>query len=318
MSGWDFVFAGLELLTYNEARKAQQNLQSMRTTQEIAQAQIALLQAMRNFIFDIARDIQLAEPNIEAYPQQVYIVTSTLGWRLHDSGLVPEMFPEFSDKDYVFKTQNKIVEMVAKSKSLLAIAQVRQSDLAVKFIVEMPLLIRAIQAKWSWEQLQATKAKWEKITQENSARNSSGCLNVVGILGVLFGVMLICSFGFSIAGAVTSVSDNVTVQNILSLPVMGITLLVTAVAFIAGIIFFGKGILKVLGMATDPDAGSLRQKREEWVKNLMNASDWEQVKTTFNGDLTSEEFRKIYNERIAFLEPIMGKDYTNSLLPGNQ
>jgi hypothetical protein len=316
MSGWDFVFAGLELLTYNEARKAQQNLKEMKTAQEISRAQMALLQAMRNFIFDIARDIQLAEPNIDAYPQQVYIVANTLGWRLHDSGLVPEMFPEFSEKDYVFKTQNKIVEVAGRCQRILTQAQIQQSELAVRYISDMPLLIRATKAKWSSEQIQATQAKWDRITKENNARTSSGCLNALGIAGVLFGAMVLCGVGESIANSLAGLSSNETIQTILRTPTLGITYLLSIAAMGAGIYFFGKKLYVVFGTKSDPEGASLRQKREEWNNNLMTPDEWEQVKITLGGDLSSEQFRKVIKERLAFLEPIMGSEYVNTLLPG--
>ncbi len=319
MSGWDFVFAGLELMTYNQARKAQQNLKEMKTAQEMAMAQMALLEAMRSFIFDIARDIQLAEPNIQTYPQQVYIVASTLGWRLHDSGLTPELFPEFSDKEYVFKTQNKIVELVGKCQQILTKAQLQQSDLAVKYIVEMPLLLQASKAKWSFEQIQATESKWNKITKENTTRTSSGCLNALGIAGVLFGALVICQIGGSIASALSTISNNETVQSAISLPILGITYLVALAAIGAGIFFFGKKLYQTFfGTKSDPEATPLRQKRDEWKNNLMKPDEWQQVKSTFGGDLSSEQFRKIYTERTTFLEPLMGKDYVKSLLPGKQ
>ncbi len=319
MSGWDFVFAGLELMTYNQARKAQQNLKEMKTSQEMAIAQMQLLEAMRNFIFDIARDIQLAEPNIQTYPQQVYIVANTLGWRLHNSGLTPELFPEFSDKDYVFRTQNKIVEIVGRCQQNLTRAQIQQADLAVKYVVEMPMLMQAIKAKWSFEQIQATQPKWDKISKENNARTSSGCLNVIGIVGVLFGVMVICSIGSGITGMLMSTTSNETIRNVISLPIQVITLLLMVIAFIAGVFFFGKRLWQILfGDKSDPDATPLRQKRDEWKQNLMPSNEWEQVKATFGGELSSEQFKKLYNERVALLEPLMGKDYVKTLLPGKQ
>lgn len=319
MSGWDFVFAGLQAMTYNQARNARKNLDEMKTTQERATAETAMLEAMRNFIFDIARDIKMAEANTQTYPQQVYIVSSTLGWRLHDSGLTPELFPEFSDKDYVFKTQNKIIETVKRCRQNLTNHQIQQSDLAVNYIVQMPLLLQAINAKRSSEWLQSTNSKWNKIQKKNSARSNSGCINIVAIIAVLFGASFICQLGAGISESASSLFDNETIQNIVGLPLLGISILVSLGLAGYGTFFFGKKLNKTfLKTSRDSETDSLRQKRAQWQQNLMKVHEWEEVKSTFGGDFSSEQFMKMYKERIAFLEPLMGKDYVKSLRPANR
>ena len=317
MSGWDFIFAGLELMTYNEALKAQNNLKEMKTAQDVAIAQRALLEAMRNFIFDIARDIQLAEPNISTYPQQVYIVASTLGWRLHDSGLTPEIFPEFSDKEYVFKTQNKIVEIVGKCQQNLNRAQIQQADLAVKYIVEMPMLLQATKANWSLEQIRATQQKWDKVSKEDNARKGSGCLNTLGFFGILFGSWVICTIGNGFSVILKTLIDNDTAGSVITLPVQLITLSLSLVALIGGGLFFGKRLWHNLSASKpDPSINALRQKREEWKQSLMSPDEWKHAKSVFGEDLSNERLRKLYSERAAFLEPLMGKEYLKTLLPG--
>lgn len=319
MSGWDFIFTGLELMTYNQARKARQSLKDMQTAQEIAAAEKAMLAAMREFIFDIAKDVQLAEPNIDTYPQQVYVVSNVLGWRLHDSGLSADMFPEFSDKDYIFKTQQKLVEVVNKAKQRLLPQQIQQADLAVKYINEMPLLIQTTQAKSALEQIQATQTKWDKVSKDNSSKTNAGCLSVAGILGTFFGASIICSIGTSIANAISSgisgISGNNDIGGFAGIPALGISYLLGFAALVAGVIFFGKKLLKALSTKGDPDEKILREKRSNWQKSLMPADEWEKAKQTFGGDLSSGQFKRMYNDRIAYVEPMMGKDYVRTLLP---
>ncbi len=147
MSGWDWLHAGLEVATYAQARKAQQNIAEVQADMQSAAmaAQIevirkAYIEAMRNLVFDISRDLQLAEEHIDEYPLQVYIVARTSDIRFNDSGLSPEVFPEFSDKEYVHNTQRKINSVKAASRSKLSEEQLEQGELAVKCLAEMPLL----------------------------------------------------------------------------------------------------------------------------------------------------------------------------------
>jgi hypothetical protein len=97
----------------------------MKTAAEMEAARRVLLEAMKSFIFDISRDIQLAEEQLTAFPQQVYIVSRSLDWRLVNSGLSAEIFPDFQDKEYVFKTQKKITEVIGKSKASLTQPQIQ-------------------------------------------------------------------------------------------------------------------------------------------------------------------------------------------------
>lgn len=280
MSGWDFVFAGLELMTYN------------------------------------AKDIQLAEANIEAYPQQVYIVAKTLGWRLHDSGLAPELFPEFSDKDYVFKTQNKIVEVIIKCQQNLTKAQIQQSDLAIKYITEIPTLMQAIKAKWSLEQIQATQSKWNKISNENGNRTLNIAISIIGIFPLLSIVFIIFQVGLGIAALLSSIVPSEIGVIVVFVLIAGATTLIAGALLLGGIFFLGKKFLSAaFGTTANPELPKLREKRNEWRKNLMPAEDWEAIKNAFGGDLSSEQFNKIFKERIAFLEPLMGKEYVKTLLP---
>jgi len=189
MSGWDWLHAGLEVATYSQARRARQNVESLQATMQTAAAiaereaaRKALIEAMRNFIFDIHRDIQLAEEHVKEYPQQVFIVARALEWRLKDSGLSPEVFPEFADKDYVHNTQKKVNSVISESRSGLKNDQIEPSETAVRYLTEIPLLNEAIKAKSSLEHIQATEAEWNKIKDGNSGAWIKKLLGVLGMI----------------------------------------------------------------------------------------------------------------------------------------
>jgi hypothetical protein len=201
MSGWDWLHAGLEVATYSQAQKAQRNLAEMKTAAEIEAARRLLLEAMKSFIFDISRDIQLAEEQLTTFPQQVYIVSKSLDWRLVNSGLSADVFPDFQDKEYVFKTQKKITEVVGKSKASLTQQQIQQSETAVQYVAEMPLLQQAISAKSAQASLRATDEQFRKL---NSLQGNKKLFIGLGVLGLVITMCVACpmlSSGFSLLGS---------------------------------------------------------------------------------------------------------------------
>lgn len=296
MSGWDWLHAGLEVATYTQARKAQQNLSEMKTAAEMEAARRALLEAMKGFIFDISRDIQLAEEQITAFPQQVYIVSRSLDWRLTNSGLSAEVFPDFQDKEYVFKTQKKITEVVGKSKASLTQPQIQQSETAIQYVAEMPMLQQAISAKSAQQSLMATDEQWRKLSSRDGNKKLFIGLGVVG-LGISMCVACpMLSGGLSMLGSGDAGS------------IFG-GLITMA---ISGAILVGTVALFVVGGKSNPEYAPLKANRSTWQKQLMHHKDWQQVVSTF-GDLSSSQFQKIYEERLAFLNPILGGDFQKYL-----
>ena len=250
------------------------------------EVQEALIKAMRNLIFDVHRDVQRAEEHINDFPQQVFVVAKSLEWRLKDSRLTPEVFPEFSDKDYVYNTQKKIDSVISESASMLSEEQLDQAELAVKCLIEMPLLQEAIQSKSSLEQIQATEEEWRAVeTQKNGAKTKKN----FGILG-LIATPCLCLGITSMAGTNSSAGA-----------MTGFLALIGAIALLAG------------SRANLSRHNELKNLRENWQKNLMPAKVWNQVVEKF-GDLPSEQYQKMQDDRIDFLNPILGNEFQRFLV----
>ncbi len=295
MSGWDWLRAGLEAATYAKARQAQRDLADMKTAAEMESARRVLIEAMRGFVFDISRDIRLAEEQLTEYPQQVYIISRLLDWRLADSGLSAEIFPDFQDKEYVFNTQKKISEVIEKSRASLTQEQIQQSDVAVQYLAEMPLLQRAIADHSARESLKATDEQWRKLSRRQRGKV---ILSIAGILLGCWGILIFLEGLIFIIGAVGNDKS---------------LLMVAPVAFAIGALFIkGSRALKTYGGRSNPEYASLTTNRTAWQKQLMSEEDRQQVISVF-GDLTSEQLQKIYEERFAFLKPLLGDDFQRYL-----
>jgi hypothetical protein len=299
MSGWDWLHAGLEVATYAQAKKAQRNLSEMKTAAEMEVARRALLEAMKSFIFDISRDIQLAEEQLESFPQQVYIVSKSLDLRLASSGLSADVFPDFQDKEYVFKTQKKIAEVVVKSQTRLTKPQIQQSETAVQYISEMPLLQQAIAAKTAQDWLASTEEQWRRLDSQYGHKNLFIGLGIAGLVTTFCFACPMLSNGLALlmSGDLGSMFGGL------------VMLVIGSVIPVGSIALLGKG------GKSNADYEPLKVNRGTWQRQLLPQKDWQQVVSTF-GDLPTEQFQRLYQERITFLNPLLGGDFQKYLVSG--
>lgn len=277
MSKWDWIHAGLEVATYAQAQKAQKNLAEMKTASEIERAHRMLLEAMRSFVFDISRDIQLAEEQITSAPQQVYIVSKLLDSRFASSGLSADIFPDFQDKEYVFKTQKMVTEVTRKSKTFLTKEQIEQSDTAVQYILEMPMIQKAIPSKVAQEYLQESDERWQELENINQYKGFSSTTSLALIVISLF------------VGFITG------------------TFLGLLIAFVGIVTAIFLLIPKNKESSLDHEYELLKDKREELKKQLTPQEDWEKILATI-GDLSSSQLKKIFEERFEFLRKVLGDE----------
>ncbi|MBS4014977.1 MAG: hypothetical protein KGZ86_00845 [Candidatus Latescibacteria bacterium] len=301
MSGWNWIHAGLEIATYAKAQEAQRQLSEMQTAVEIEAARKFLLDAMRTFVFDISRDIQLAEEQIEAHPQQVYIVSKSLDWRLGNSGLSPEIFPDFQDKEYFFKTQRKIQEVIKQATEKLSPQQIRDSDIAIQYISELPVLQKAMSSQSAQESLRATDKQWG---QANAKKGNKNLFFGLGVFGFILTLCVGTPLG--IFGLASLLSGDV------SAVLAGLAMLCVAALFPVGSV-----AMMVLGSKFDSNYSPLKEKREIWKNQLMSKEDWQGFVSTF-GNLSSAQIQRMYDERLSYLTPLLGGDFQRYLTPGEQ
>lgn len=289
MSKWDWIHAGLEVATYLNAREAQQTLTEMKTATEIEKAHRTILKAMKSFIFDISRKIQLAEDQITAFPQQVYIVAKSLEWRLENGGLSADMFPDTPDMEYYFKTEKKVSEVIRKSKEKLTKEQIDVSEQAVQYVVvEIPMLQQAISARTAQDSLEKTKNKWQKASSRNG---NNQLLAILGFLGLL--PSCICLLSPIMGGGNGSYAGLILI--------LGIAALIGSISLIRK------------GKEFAPQYTKLKLERQTLEKQLMPEEEWEEVILMF-GDLSREQFQNIYKERLAFLTPLLGNEFQKHLV----
>lgn len=284
LNTWDLIHATMEVATYAKVQKTQQQLEKIKSAIERESAHQDFIKEIKNFIFDISRNIRLLEEEIENNSQNVYIMAKSLEQKLVNSGFSDEVFPDFNDKEYVFKTQKKITEVIEKSKACLSQSETQQSEIAIQYITELPILHQSIASKSSQESLRETDKQWRKLDKQQKQKNFPKNLGITGLIFsgifflplILYGLAFIFDKYYFCGSAIIVISTFVTIGSI---------------------------VLYIRNAKLDPNYTSLKISRENLEKQLMHKKDWQQIVNTF-GDLKSEQFQKIYKERIDFLNQI--------------
>ena len=289
MSGWlDLIGIGIDVAQSHQIYKAREELGQLQAGAQAEAARKLILEMMRNFVFEIVQDIKVLEDHMQTAPQQVYVVARALEWRLQDSGISPEIFPDFTDKEYVQQAFTRIKSAVQQSRGRLYEEQLTQAETAIKYITETGLLTQAIEAKSAQEELQATETKWRKLSSQASIATKGkklGCLLLFGTW--TFIPLLILGFGMALANVNEILA---TIASMLGL-----------VAWLACMV----GSIILMIKKKPPYYEQMKAEREELQKKLLPRDVWDKVVNLW-GDLSSQGYRDIQATRGNFLRGVFG------------
>lgn len=290
MSGWlDLIGIGIDVAQSHQIYKAREELGQLQAGAQAEAARKLILEMMRNFVFEIVQDIKALEDHMQTSPQQVYVVARALEWRLQDSGISPDIFPEFGDKEYVQQAFTRIRSATQQSRGQLSDEQFAQAETAVNYITETGLLTKAIEAKSAAQRLQATEAEWSALSKQAghaSGRKKLGCLG------------LIATFLF--------------VPQILVLAVIGLGQVHEILGALAGLLAVGiwlallVGSINLRGKKPPAHYETMKTEREELQQKLLPRDVWDKVVRLW-GDLSSHEYRVIQASRANFLRGVFGQ-----------
>lgn len=290
MSGWlDLIGIGIDVAQSHQIYKAREQLAQIQTGAQEEAMRKLVLEVMRNFVFEIAQDIKALEEKMQVAPQQVYVVARALEWRLQDSGISPEIFSEFSDKEYVQQTFTKIRTAVQQSRTLLAQEQLTQAETAIGYIVESGLLNQAIEAKSALEELKSTETEWNILSKQ--AGNASG-MKTLGCLGLFLTFSLVPMFIMMFVVILAAYND-----------ILGnISGLLGLVAWFVCLI----GSIVLVAKSKPAHYQQMKAERESLQSKLMKSEEWNKVIALW-GDLSSQGYRDIQDTRANFLRNVFGQ-----------
>lgn len=301
MSSWDWINAGLELATLAKVHKAQQDIGSMKNAAQVEQTHKELINAMRNFIFEISQNIKRIDEYIESSPLQVMIVSKVLQLKILGSGLSPQMFPEISDKEYYVDTQRKIETIIKKVENQLNKENLSIAEKSVEYISEIPLLKEAVISSKAEENLNKTEEQWITMDKQRTKRRTFLWLGILAILPFVCGCPLSSFIAVPIAYVYETSSKALGIFLIILLILLTLALLVGAIWMI------------IYGAKSFPGYKGLKQKRQEWTSALLSQLDKSKLVSKF-GKLSSVEYKNLLDQRISYLDPILSNDFQNLLL----
>ena len=295
MSAWNWFHAIADILIYRKVQKTQKEISSLKNAEQIKSAQQMQLGYAKNFIFDVSSKLRLADEQVELYPLQAHIAAKYLHTKLVNSGLSPSDLGEFDDMEFFFQTQKKIFEVINRSKEKLTSEQVEQSEIAIKYISEMPLLQQAISAITTDESLHETDDEWNDVQTVNKRYRKFIPFGISGLI-----IVLIIWFSRAV------IPHQLWLLFRTPYGLFDILLL-------AFIIFLVSLVLIIYGNKSAPGFSRLKYQRETLQSQLLPKNEWKIIVSAL-GNLTSDEYKKLYADRTSFLNHLMKDEVQKYLI----
>ncbi len=290
MSGWlDLIGIGIDVAQSHQIYKAREELGQLQAGAQAEAARKLILEMMRSFVFEIVQDIKALEDHMQTAPQQVYVVARALEWRLQDSGISPDIFPDFADKEYVQQAFTRIKSATQQSRGRLSEEQLTQAETAIGYITESGLLNQAIGAKSALEELQSTEPEWNMLSKQAGKASGSKTL---GCLGLFFTFSFVPLLIGGVVGWLASIND--ILGSISGLLGMG--------AWLACLV----GSIVLMAKSKPARYQQMKVERESLQSKLMKREEWEKI-TALWGDLSSQGYRDIQTTRANFLRGVFGQ-----------
>jgi len=287
----NLISLGIDATQSYQIYKASEQLGHIEEEAMTAAAHQALLEVLRNFVFQSSQDLQALTGHLEELPQPVYVATQTLQWRFRDIGISAEIFPEFTDKEYVLQVQKELDGITQDARSKLSGPQINQAEKCINAITQMPLLEQAIEAQSAREQLQATETEW----RERASRKGKYTLAGLGAWAIIAFLIVPCSCSMMGSSSGTASSDLAV---IFWLALSLLFLITIPAGFIGGIILWVKG--------STPRYKELKKLRQEWAEQVPDRATWEKIVATF-GKHSSDEYRAVRASRENTIQQVLGQ-----------
>lgn len=303
MNNCDVFGAGLTALSSQKMLKVKNSIQAIRYNGGIAIIDRRTHALMRDYLFDLSCDLEIIEKQIDQSPEHAYFVAKIIEKRLIQCGLQSDLFPDVQDKEYFVQIKNDNRKILSNTINKFDQETKKSVDVAVQYFLDLPLLKRAKNAKEGQEFLDETDSKYRFLFKQSSRRNSFLILgilgfivNLIGSITIFFviGPMAFLGYFYAVEEAMITESVNQTM--------MGVGMLLLIVVLISWAVSL---LFMLLGLRKNPETTKLNQVRELARKNLLPVDEWVIVKTRF-GDFNSQGYASLIEERLTYLEPLLG------------
>lgn len=284
----NYVFLGAEMAQLSKLRQLQEHLHSISAIQEAEIAKQNYLSEMKNIVFKISKNLNELTPILRQDPKFAYLYIKQQLSIFSTYNITPEVFREFSDKEYTQKVLNILSGLLGRIRQNLSREDIEQVEQTLKSIEQMPFLERAIEmadAKDRIIKLVPLSKAWIKSKEKAKMKEEI----------IRWGIVILLIVGFLpiviIAGS-----------NFL-LSILIIILMISAVYIFASVVF--KDNFKEKHPNFEQTWISLNQ-----VAQTDNKEIWHQIQVAF-GTTNTDNLKDLKDKRQSLIESIIPKRIKN-------
>jgi hypothetical protein len=304
MNQWDLLNEGLTVLSEPKMHLVKKTIKAIKYNAGLAIIDRRTHALMRDYVFDLSCDTETIKKRFAQSPQHVYFLARLIENRLDQCGLRSDLFPDVADKEAFVRLKNDVREIIDNVSKELNQGGKRAADIAVQSYFDLPRLKQAKNAKEAQEFLDGTESKYQHLNKQSSRRSAFLFMGIIGLvltiivsLSVLFVIGPIAFFGYFIAVEEAMITEG-TNQTIFGAAIIIVLIFLLTLAISLFFLW--------LGLEKNPESIKLIRLRELARKNLMPMNEWVKVEEGF-GELSSNQYAGLIDERLAYLEPFLGK-----------
>lgn len=175
----DWINFGLNVATVSATMSNAAQLDQLRREGATAAAIQAILTELRNLVFDSREKLKIIEPLMESDPLPVFAMARTVEWRFSTLGIVPALFPEFRDKEYVQETLDQLERIEKGTYGRMTPEQRQQAEDTALALHEMPLLDKAVASATAREAFKATDSEWSSLASRKTLFTLGGIVALI-------------------------------------------------------------------------------------------------------------------------------------------
>jgi hypothetical protein len=285
----DYVSLGAEMAQLSKLRQLQEHLLSISALQEAEVTNQNYLLELKNVVFKVSKSVNDLIPVFRQNPKFALLFIKQQLSIFSTYNITPEIFREFSDKEYVQKVLDNLNGLLARIHRILSAEDIKQVEEALRAINQMPFLEQAIEmavAKDKIIELIPLSKAWAKSKEK--VKMGDDIMKWGAIAYILIGFFPILFLAF----------DN----------------------FLWAVLFFGFLFFMVYVLETFVFKDTFKEKHpnfeQTWISlnqiaQTDNSEIWRQIQSAF-GTVHTDRLKKMRDERQALITSIVPESGINT------
>lgn len=284
----DYVSLGADMAQLSRLRQLQEHLQSISAIQEAEVAKQNYLSELKNIVFKISKNLNNLTPTLRQNPKFAYLFIQQQLSIFSAYNITPEIFKEFSDKEYVQKVLNTLNGLSTRISQTLSPEDILHVEQALKSIEQMPFLERAIEmadSKDKIKKIAPLSKAWIKSNEKAKQKEET----------IRWGIVILLIIGFL---PIVIMAES---YFLLSMLIIGI--IIFGMVIFANIVF--KDDFKEKHPNFEQTWVSLNQ-----IAQINNTEIWHQIQADFE-TTNADDLRNLKDKRQSLITSIVPKNLMN-------